>query len=376
MIDKKICIIAPVHQYNDVRVFQKQAISLSNDYKSVTLFSRAGEDKVEEGVSIKNVPTFESRVLRFLYLIVLYFRVLFYRSDVYILHNPDTLPLLFGLKLLGRKVIYDTHEDFSKRILMRGWIPGVFRPFLAKCIEYLEKLAYILSDSFIVTQNTLIEKYGNEAFLVENAPVVSNKLLKKVNKNFAKNKLRKVECGIRLVYVGGISVDRGALDVLNGLAVINQSFHCELILIGPLSDDLLNEMKQHNAWKYVFYKGVLPQYEAFSWMKCSDVGLIWLRDVGDYSETSPNKLFEYGAMGIPFIATNFNLWKSKLDSYNSGVFIEPQNIENFVDSVKFLYENPEKRADMGTSGNEFVHGEYNWSCEYKKFKLAIDKALK
>lgn len=376
MNQKSICIVAPVHHYDDVRVFQKQAVSLAADSFNVKLYSRAKCDFVKDGVQIIATPRFKGRIKRFLYLPVLLVKLILDKSDVYLLHNPDTLLLLFGLKLIGRNVVYDTHEDFSKRILMRKWLPGILRPTLAKLIEYSERAAYLVSDAFIVTQSTLVEKYGSKSFLIENTPIVSDELNKKIENSYV-TKINHIEgkANFKLVYVGGISIDRGIIDIFDGLTIVNQYFRCELILVGPTPKELLKKMQGHCAWKYVSYKGVLPQHDAFSWMKNSDVGLIWLKNVGDYSETSPNKLFEYGAMGIPFIATNFKLWKSKLSEYECGVFIEPESQEDFVNSVKYLYHNKSKRIQMGINGKSFVHDKYNWTNEYIKFKVAINRAL-
>ena len=261
---KSICIVAPVHYYDDVRVFQKQAVSLAANNFNVKLYSRAEYNFSKYGVRVIAVPIFKGRLKRFLYLPLLLIKLALDKSDVYLLHNPDTLPLLFGLKLLGRNVVYDTHEDFSKRILMRSWLPGILRPTLARLIEYSEKLAYLVSDAFIVTQSTLVEKYGSSTFLVENAPIVTDELFKSVAASYAGNKLSKLQSGLRLVYVGGISIDRGIIDILNGLTILNQNFFCELILVGPVSTELLIEMKKHKSWKYVSYKGVLAQHDAFA----------------------------------------------------------------------------------------------------------------
>ena len=81
-------------------------------------------------------------------------------------------------------------------------------------------------------------------------------------------------------------------------------------------------------------------------------------------------------MEIPFIATNFKLWKSKFSDENCGVFINPESVDNFVSSVKYLYYNPERRNEMGRNGKSFVTNKYNWGVEYLKFRLAIELALK
>ena len=128
-----VCIVAPVHIWDDVRVYQKQAVSLVENGYKVVLLARVGKSRVAKGVCITRVWSwYSSRFLRFVSLPLVFLQAMRSKADIYHLHNPDTLPIAFMLRVCGKKVIYDVHEDFGLRVLMRDWIPKLLRNTVAK----------------------------------------------------------------------------------------------------------------------------------------------------------------------------------------------------------------------------------------------------
>ena len=200
---KIVCIVAPVHMFDDIRIYKKEAISLANAGYKVILYSRTPTNKgiIEHNIQVKPV-IYKNRAIRFLKLTPLFFRILREKADIYHLHNPDTIFYVFILRFIGKKVIYDTHEDFSKKILLRSWIPKLLRRPLALLVLNLEKFVGIITSSMIVTQNEQLTSYSN-SFVIGNAPIFKEYELA----------LRNVS-EIKLVYLGGISADRGLWKML------------------------------------------------------------------------------------------------------------------------------------------------------------------
>lgn len=367
---RKICILAPVHRFDDVRVFTKEAISLSGDFDCVVLYAKKQTAQKIGNILVKPVPDFSNRIFRFTYFIFLFKKALSEKADLYYLHNPDTLPILFLLKLLGKKVVYDTHEDFSKRLMMRAWIPRVFRRILCKLIFLTEFLASKFADLFIVTQSELLTKYGGNILLIENPP------LSKVEEGSDLTVIKLQDSDtFYLVYVGGINEFRGVDTIIDGLVKINEKIKCMLLLVGPCNSEYLDVLRKMDGWVYVDYKGELKQPEAFSYIKAADVGIVTIKDYADHKFTSPNKLYEYMNLGKPFIASDFLLWREQLANTFAGCFIDPNNTEEFVNSVFYLHSNDTLCKKMGENGKNHVQNEYNWEIEYKKLKVSIDKIL-
>ena len=82
--------------------------------------------------------------------------------------------------------------------------------------------------------------------------------------------------------------------------------------------------------------------------------------------TSPLKMFEYMAAGIPVIASNFKLWKSIVEENNCGICVDPQNHKEITSAVEKLLKNPEIANEMGKNGQKIVKEFYNWKNEEKK----------
>ena len=44
----------------------------------------------------------------------------------------------------------------------------------------------------------------------------------------------------------------------------------------------------------------------------------------------------------------------------TGLLINPNNLQDLVNKIKYLYENPEIRRKMGEAGHKRVVNEFNW----------------
>ena len=366
-----ITIVAPVHIYSDIRVFQKEAKSLAANGYQVTLIARADRPRLEDGVKIIPAPAAPNRLKRFLSLYRVFKLALAQRADVYHLHNPDTIPIAFGLKLFKKRIIYDTHEDFSQFILIKHWIPPVLRPVVALVVRWLEVAVGRLADRSIATEAAVVQRLGPNAVLLENPPVTQGRL---IDEAYASAQDLKHGDDFRLIYVGTISRARGLDAMIDALEVANQKRSCRLWLIGGGADAEIEEARQRPGWAWVDYLGVLPQAKAFGYMLKSDVGLVTFLNVGGHADLSPNKLYEYMLFRIPFIASDFESWRRHVHAVGAGVFVNPAAIGEIAAKMNWLAEHSEERRQMGTNGRSFVLTAYNWERESEKL-LMIYKTI-
>ncbi|WP_407904353.1 glycosyltransferase family 4 protein [Halalkalibacterium halodurans] len=347
-------------------MFKKEAVTLAKSGYNVTVYTRAEKNMIENNVTIKKIPNYNNRLKRFILQPKLLYLILKERAKVIHLHNPDTLLIGFILKLLGKKVVYDTHEDFTKRILIRKWIPVPLRKSLARFVKYLELIASKLFDATFVTQRDILKRMGNKAQLIENAPITEGNIVDEAY--HISNDIEERPDTFRSIYIGAISENRGLIEVIKSIKKLNCSgVKSRLWLAGKCyKDSFMKELEGIDGWEYVDYLGTLKQEEAFAYVIKSDVGFITIYDVGDHSKTSPNKIFEYMRFSIPFIASNFNNWKERLDSLNAGLFVDPTSTEEILSALKWLYNNKDQRIIMGQNGKEYVLRQYNWEKESEK----------
>lgn len=300
---------------------------------------------------------------RFLLIHIVLYQALATKADIYHLHNPDTIPMVIILKLLGKQVIYDTHEDFRKRVLIRDWIPNSLRKIVGRTVVFFERIAGVFADATIATQNNVVDRLGRKAYLISNAPIVNRDLISSVCDIACK--IDDSFDGLRAIYIGSITVNRGLTDMVKSLELVNKIRAVRLWLIGKANSEDLIQAEKMPGWQYVDYYNYMPQEKAFAYVSKSDVGLIVLRNVGGHDMTDPNKIYEYMVFGVPFIASKFASWEKKFSSFNAGLFIPSGDYKALATALTTLAESIQLRKEMGINGKECIANN-NWSKEEKK----------
>ena len=377
----KVVIATPAHPiFSDVRVFQKEARTLAVHGYQVTLFAQAKgrvAPFVEEGVRV--VPLdYPTRGHMVAGLPRLLRRLLREKADIYHLHNPFSLPLVLALKAARRKVIYDVHEDYIERIRIRDWLPRVLRVPTAYFVGGLEILVGKLADGAIATQPEVADRLGGRTIVLENAPMVNDEVNARAEA-FARtipDEVANPEGAFRLVYAGSVSRVRGLPTMMDALGLVNEETPARLWLIGyPHDEQGIADAMRHPAWPYVDFMGWLEQHEAFGYMLRANVGLALFRDWGGYARVSSNKLYEYMASGVPFVASAFPRWQAKLESVGAGFFCEPTDAACVAFNLVDLIRDPDKARRMGEKGRTFVRTEFNWDTEQAKLLALYQRVL-
>jgi len=364
IVGKRVVIIAPVHPWDDVRVFQKEARTLARAGFDVILMAQAPGSDTINGVHVLSAPVSNSRIMRFLKLALVLREALRLKGAVYHLHNPDTLPIALALKALRQRVIYDTHEDFSERLLIREWIPTPIRRPLAWFIAKAEALIGRLADGCICTQPGVRKRLGGRAVLIGNPPITQGAFI-----DAAYHAAETVQRGaeVRLVYAGVISRPRGVDFMVDALAALNaEGIEARLWLIGPaITEDLKLAMARPGG-AFVDYLGKLPQSQAFGFMIKADVGLVTILDIADHGRSSPNKLYEYLVFGLPVVASDFPDWRQTLPEEVGVRYVRPGCAAEIVGAVKTVISLPDRGRSAAARGRDYVVTKLSWEREAEK----------
>jgi len=133
-----------------------------------------------------------------------------------------------------------------------------------------------------------------------------------------------------LVYVGGVTQHRGLQYVIRGLALMEKGLKWHFTVAGdgrylPELKALTVRLGIHDR---VSFEGNIAKREAENLISRSDLAVLpHVRSVQS-DNSSPNKLFEYMAAGIPVLASNCISIKRVIDETDSGVTYVDDSPEN------------------------------------------------
>ncbi len=355
---RKLCHVTSVHPRYDQRIFAKQCVSLAQAGYDITLaVIDEMEDEVKNGVGIVSTGVKpKTRRNRF---------ALLYKSlwpllkqidaDLYHFHDPELMPLAVKMKrLYEKKIIFDFHEDTQKQIMDKSWIPARVRSLISR--TYGIYLGYSVKkyDALISVTPEIVDKllrYNDTTKMITNYPIVQPSLETKKDRT-------------TICFAGGIANQWNHDKIINA---INGIDGVKYLLLGSGPEKYLNFLKKLPGWGKVDFKGRVQHHEVRNYLTKASMGLAlnYSTQIEGEGSLGNTKLFEYMEAGLPVICSNYRLWNEIIDKYECGISVNPLDVEEITEAIKYLINNPDKAIKMGLNGRKAVVEHYNWQSQEK-----------
>jgi glycosyltransferase involved in cell wall biosynthesis len=360
----KVCFLTSVHPLFDVRIFHKEARSLVEAGYDVTLVAQHHTEEIVGGIRIVPVAKPRNRFERMTRTVRAVFRkALLIDADIYHLHDPELLLVSWLLRLRGKCVVYDMHENVPKQILDKKWINPLLRNLVARLVRIVERLL-LLNIPVIFAETSYREDYP----WVKTHTTILNMPL--VNQLRALGRHSQESGDFAVGYMGGVSEARGALIILEALKVLKvrglqPRWECVGGIDEPFRQHLVMLTEQFGLRRITFH-GRLPAHKGWSIMAKCRVGLAVLQPIPNYTTSYPQKIFEYMALGLPVVVSDFPLYKEVVEGAGCGMAVSPVEAGAIADAVASLLGDPEASKEMGRRGRRAVEEKYNWGVEEKR----------
>jgi glycosyltransferase involved in cell wall biosynthesis len=368
--NKVVCHITSVHTPFDVRIFHKQCKTLSNAGFSVFLVATDDKDDVvKDGVNLAFVNLPRSRFERVFFTSLLtVLRALKEKPDVIQMHDPELLPYALILAIIGKKIVFDFHEDVEMKLLEREWLPKPFRSAAAMIFRSMAIAGGRLFSAKLTATPTIAAHHtGNRIEVIANYPVplliegdLSDNIYRESNNN--------------IIYTGGWTHNRGIQQLVKAMEHVNNP-SAKLTVIGQVEPDEHAIASQFDGYTRVIDVGRVPYEDSVKHMQEAALGLVCSQYGHGYDKALPNKLFEYMALGLPVIASNFPLWVELLENEDCVVFVDPAKPAEIAQAIDSLLTDCSRREVMGTNGRRAIKERFSWEQEGKRLVKIYDEIL-
>ena len=315
----KITHLTSAHPRYDTRIFIKECCSLTKieEYQVSLIVADGLGDEEKNGVAIYDIGQLEGRLNRiFKTTKKMLKRAIELDSDIYHLHDPELMPIGLKLKKLGKKVIFDAHEDLPKQVMAKHYLHSfvkkvlsasisIVETFISKRVDYVVAATPLIKDKFVAKQI--------QSIAINNFPILDELIV--IEPTFKTN---------TLCYIGLLYETRGVKEIVQAI----EGLDVKLIIAGKFFDKNFEEEIQGLAgWKQVDFRGFVDREGVKKILEESIAGLVTLHPTPSYVEAYPVKMFEYMSAGIAVISSNFPLYKSFVEKSQCGLCIDPLNVE-------------------------------------------------
>jgi glycosyltransferase involved in cell wall biosynthesis len=362
--------LTTAHPRGDTRIFHKMCRSLAAAHFKVSLVVADGlADEIRDGVQIHDVGASRGRFDRIKNAPNRVFqKLLSLHADLYHIHDPELIPIGLKLKRMGKRVVFDSHEDVPKQMLGKPYLNKPALWTLSKVLGTYEAWACRQFDGVIAATPFIRDKFldiNPHTVDVNNFPMLGELVAQ----------VPWADKDAEVCYLGGIARTRGITELVQAMARVQGGVR--LNLCGSFTEPAVEQAcKAMPGWQAVNERGFVDRAGVRQVLARSVAGLVTLHPVINYLDALPVKMFEYMAAGIPVIASDFPMWREIVLGNQCGLCVDPLDPAAIAKAIDYLVQHPDEARQMGEKGRRAVLERYNWSVEEAKLLAHYKTMLK
>lgn len=265
-----------------------------------------------------------------------------------VLSKFKRIPYVFEIRDLWPESAIDTGVLNNRMIIkMSYWVESL--------IYTNAKLINVLTPAF---EKVLIEKKKvskDKIIYIPNAAdfSLSDELLHTFNAQQLRRELG-WENKLVLTYVGAHGVANHLDQVLDvAEATLDKPWHFVFIGDGMEKKRLIARAEKKQLCNIQFIDAV-PKKEVFKYILASDIGMSVLKKVDTFKTVYSNKTFDYFACKKPVLMAIDGVSRELVENANAGMYVEPENVDAYIDAIKKYEENRSIMQLHGENGYNFA----------------------
>jgi glycosyltransferase involved in cell wall biosynthesis len=352
--------LTSVHYPFDTRIFHRECASLARAGYDVTLIApHADGDRHLNGIKLRAVGMPRNRIERMTSTALeIYRAALEERADIYHFHDPELLPIGAMLKLRGKRVIYDVHEDFKGTMDGKAWIPWILRRPASIAVQFCEATLGRFCDRVIAATPVIAANFASgRTRLVQNFPWLHELRTPDAVPYEKREPIA--------AYVGWLDDSRGMREMTRAVELVSKVLPVRLVLGGRVRGGGMTLFESEAESPLVEYPGFLNRTQVKELIARARIGMVIILPSDNAINAQPTKMFEYMSGGLPVIASDFPAYRRIVDSIGCGLLVDPQDSHTIADAILWMLRNPSGAAEMGRRGLRAVEEKYNWENEAK-----------
>jgi len=168
-----------------------------------------------------------------------------------------------------------------------------------------------------------------------------------------------------VLYHGGFSRDRGIEQLIDGLSLLPADVDLVLLGYGVLEATLRARAADPALGGRLHVLPAVPPTELIDWVASADIVAMPIQPTTlNHRLTTPNKLFEAMAAGVPVVASDLPGMSGIVRESGCGTLVDPTDPTAIATAIRALLDLPEAdRAAIGRRGLEAHLETYNWDAQ-------------
>lgn len=167
-----------------------------------------------------------------------------------------------------------------------------------------------------------------------------------------------------VLYQGGLMTDRGIEQAMDAILQLPDAVLC-LLGFGPMRDELIDRTATAPYAGRVYVLDPVPPEALLEWTASADVSVMAIQPTStNHAYTTPQKLFESIAVGVPVVASNLPGMAEIVEAVDAGALCDPTDPTSIAMAIRQVLDvTPEVRRARHDRILAAARERYNWEAE-------------
>ncbi len=281
---------------------------------------------------------------------------------VYVTSPPLFVGIIgLALKLFfpSTKFIFEVRDLWPDAAVEMGELKNKhFRKFSYS----LEKLLYKKADHIIAVTKRFKLKIIEKGSSSEKISIIRNGSdlsFQKIEVSKDLSKKFNADNNFIVIYAGNLGIAQNLTTILKAALQLKKKDILFLMIgTGPEETILKDFVRSHNITNVIF-TGEIAKENMSEYLSLSDCGIIPLKKIEVFERTIPSKLFDYMSANLPIILGVKGEAKEILENSDTGIYYEPENVDDLVEKILYLKENNLLLKKFSENGRKTVSEKFN-----------------
>jgi hypothetical protein len=372
-----MAVVTTAHAWGDPRVFERELAACLEWGVETHVFvpldgpPPASEWSPHPRLVVHPLPVPRGRLARFRLALGVWRQVLRHGPFPLVhFHDPELVPAMALLALARPETytLYDIHEDLPLQLESKQYLQTALRRPVSRLAGAMLRSARDLFSGFAPATEAVARAWpGDRTRVVHNYP--------KAMFSLPDGRERPPDPR-RVLYVGGLSRVRGTVLAVQAVREARRALpDLGLEFIGWVMDpESARAIREARAEGWCTHVERLEPRALMERAAGAGVGLVTLLPRPNYLEALPTKLFEYMAMGIPVLASDFPLWRRLVEEAGAGRVAEPCP-GPVAQALAQMIADPGQLRRYAQAGRTAYRERYRWEVEAANLHWHLRRAF-
>jgi len=272
------------------------------------------------------------------------------------------IPGLLAKNFKKRKFVFEVRDLWPDTAITMGFVKS---RMIQRMMYGFEKICYNNSDLIVTlspgSKKNIEMRYRD--YNIISVPNAANIELFQSGIISEKMRLNGLEKHKYAIYTGNIGPVNNSRMLFKAAGILKQkgTHNLKIVLVGDGQEKeiLKEEAAEQSLDDHFLVLDLMPKDELVPLIKNSLVSLIPLANKPLLDTSSPNKLFESLAAGVPVIQTTNGWIKQLLDENNCGFTVDADHPEILAEKLEQMADNPGLVKEMGENAKKLAVADFD-----------------